>query len=106
MEFRQKVEPARTKRIAHTDLVAQVDHLPNLGDYMPGEDFAFFANLQSFFDVAHRDLHPGEPSPPHALGMSTDVHNVMRAFAKAQLYDQCAICTETDRATHLLDSQN
>src|SRR5579862_8498751 len=53
MEFRQKVEPARSKRIAHTDLVAQVAHLPNLGHYNAGEDLEFFANLQCFFDVAH-----------------------------------------------------
>jgi hypothetical protein len=105
MAFRKKVEPARSKRIVHTDYEAQIGHLPNLGEYTPGEDFAFFANLQSFYDIAHKTVSPDEPPRPHALGMSRDIHNLFRALTKAKLYDQCNECTEESRAIRVLDHE-
>jgi hypothetical protein len=59
MIFRRKVEPARSKRIAHTDVHHQVKNRGALGTFNKGDDAQFFADLQSFYDVAYRHVHGG-----------------------------------------------
>jgi len=100
--FRKKVVPARNKRIAHTDLHSQVARLEAMGTFDEGEDTKFFADLQSFFDVAYRHVHFAT-APPIRLGMSTDTHKIIRAIVKATVYDQCPRCTEAQRANDVLD---
>jgi len=102
MAFRNKIDPARNKRIAHTDLDSQINRLEAMGTFDKGEDTKFFLDLQSFLDVAYRHVHE-EPAPPIAAGGSTDTYKVIRAIEKAILYDRCPRCTETQRANDVLD---
>ena len=102
MAFRAKVEPARSKRVAHTDLHSQLNRLDAMGRFDKGEDAKFFLDLQSFFDVAYRHVF-GASAPAIAVAGSTDTYKVIRAVEKATLYDQCQRCTETDRSINLLD---
>lgn len=102
MAFRAKVEPARGKRIAHTDLHSQLNRLEAMGSFNKGEDAKFFADLQSFFDVAYRHVFSAS-TPPITVGGSTDTHKVFRAIAKTTLYDRCYRCTEKDRNIDVLD---
>ncbi|HZR76881.1 hypothetical protein [Bradyrhizobium sp.] len=100
--FRAKLEPARSKRIAHTDLHSQVNRLDAMGRFDKGEDAKFFVDLQAFFDVAYRHVF-NDRAPPIAVGGSTDTHMVIRAVKKATLFDQCHRCDESDRAAAFLD---
>jgi hypothetical protein len=102
MAFRAKVEPARSKRIAHTDLHNQVYQPAPLGQFDKGEDAQFFIDLQSFYDVAHRHVF-GSTAPPIAAAASNDTYKVVRAIMKATLYDRCNRCREADRATDILN---
>lgn len=102
MNFRAKIEQARSKRIAHTDLHSQVERLDAMGKFNRGEDSQFFLDLQSFFDVAHRHVF-GASTRPIAAGMSTDTYKVVRAIEKATLFDRCHRCTEKQRNTDLLN---
>jgi hypothetical protein len=102
MDFREKLEPARNKRIAHIDLHSQVNRLEAMGTFKKGTDAEFFLNLQDFFDVAYRHIH-GRSAPPIAVGGSTDSHRVIGAIKKATLYDRCQRCTEDRRAIDFLD---
>src|SRR5262249_18471859 len=79
MDFRKKLNPARNKRVAHTDLHSQVNRLEAMGCFDKGEDAKFFADLQSFFDAAYRHVHGGS-APPIRVGGSTDSHKVIRAI--------------------------
>ena len=101
MIFRAKVESARSKRIAHTHLHSQMNRLGAMGAFNRGEDAKFFADLQSFFDVAYRHVFAAS-APPIAVGSSTDTHKVIRAIEKAILYDRCDRCTEAQRANATL----
>jgi hypothetical protein len=105
MHFRDKLNPARNKRIAHTDLHSQVNRLEAMGCFDKGEDVEFFLNLQSFFDVAYHHVH-GVSAPPIRVGGSTDSHKVIRAVEKATLYDRCPRCTERQRAIDMLDFED
>jgi hypothetical protein len=82
MVFRRKVEPARSKRIAHTDVHHQVKNRGALGTFDKGDDAQFFADLQSFYDVAYRHVRGGS-APAIRPAMSTDTHLVVRAIEKA-----------------------
>jgi AbiU2 len=73
MAFRTQLNPARNKRVAHIDLHSQINRLDAMGQFDKGEDAKFFANLQSFYDVAHRHVHGDTPSPI-AIAMSTEGH--------------------------------
>jgi hypothetical protein len=101
MTFRAKLEPARSKRIAHTDLHSQLNRL-TMGTFNKGEDAQFFLDLQSFYDVAYRHVFNAS-APPIAVGGSTDTYKVIRAVEKAILYDRCPRCDESTRATDVLD---
>ena len=102
MTFRAKLEPARSKRIAHTDLHSQLNRLDAMGCFNKGEDAKFFLDLQDFYDVAYRHVFNAS-APAIAVGASTDTYKVIRAVEKATLYDQCHRCTEGDRSIDLLD---
>jgi HEPN superfamily AbiU2-like protein len=102
MAFRAKLEPARSKRIAHVDLHSQVNRLDAMGRFNKGEDAKFFIDLQSFYDVAYRHVF-NDRAPPFAMPNSTDTINVIRAVEKATLFDRCYRCDESVRATDLLD---
>jgi AbiU2 len=80
--FRNKNEPARSKRIAHTDVHHQVNNKEPMGAFNKGEDVQFFADLQSFYNVAYRHVHGGD-APAIRTAISTDTHLVVRAVAKA-----------------------
>lgn len=103
--FRTKVEPARSKRIAHIDLHNQISRLEAMGKFNRGEDVKFFADLQSFFDLAYRQVFSAS-APAIAAAASTDTHKIFRAIVKATLYDHCNRCTEKDRNTDVLDFEN
>jgi hypothetical protein len=102
MNFRAKVEPARSKRIAHTDLHSQIARLNPMGTFNKGEDAQFFLDLQSFFDLAYRHIF-NATAPAIAAGGSTDTHKVVRAIKKAMLFDRCYRCTEKERNIDLMD---
>jgi hypothetical protein len=106
MVFRAKVEPARSRRIAHTDLHSQMNRLGAMGTFTKGEDAKFFADLQSFFDVAYRHVFVAS-APPIAIGSSTDACPQGHSrHEKAMLYDRCDQCTEVKRANDVLDFEN
>jgi hypothetical protein len=73
-----------------------------MGTFNKGEDARFFADFQSFFDVAYRHLFAAS-SPPIAIGSSTYTYKVIRSIEKAILYDRCDQCTEAERANDVLD---
>lgn len=102
MNFRAKIEQARSKRIAHTDLHSQIERLDAMGKFNKGEDSQFFQDLQSFFDVAYRHVFSAS-APPIAAGASTDTYKVVRAIEKATLFDRCYRCTEKQRNIDLLN---
>ena len=106
MDFREKLNLARNKRIAHTDLDSQVIRLEAMGRFEKGEDAQFFAELQSFFDAAYRHVHGSSSAPDIRVGGSSDSHKVIRAIKKATLYDRCPRCTEDERAINALDFED
>jgi hypothetical protein len=102
MSFRKKIEKARSKRIAHVDLHAQMHRLDSMGAFEPGEDVTFLRDLQEFINIAFAHLHNG-PTRSIALAMPTDTHKLIRVVEKGILFDRCYRCTEKDRNTDLLD---
>jgi hypothetical protein len=102
MTFRSKLEQARSKRIAHTDLHSQLNRLDAMGRFNKGEDAQFFVDLQSFYDVAYFHVF-NDTAPPIRVGGSTDTYKVIRAVEKAILYDRCHRCTENERNADLAD---
>jgi len=102
MTFRAKLEPARSRRIAHVDLHSQMNRLDAMGRFNKGEDAKFFADLQSFYDVAYFHVF-NNSAPPIAVSASTDTYRVVRAVEKATLYDRCYRCTESARSIDVLD---
>src|SRR5579872_2010995 len=77
--FRDYIESARSKRIAHLDLPAQIERHENLGRFPKGADIKFLQDLQLFIDIAYGHLHDGERRPI-AIGMSTDTPGLIRAL--------------------------
>jgi AbiU2 len=102
MSFRKLIEPARSKRIAHMDLPAQVERQPSLGSFPPGADIKFVQDLQWFIDIAYGHLNQGEHRPI-AVALSTDTHQLVRALEKSILFDRCCKCTSGERAAAILD---
>ena len=102
MRFRAKIEQARSKRIAHTDLHSQIERRDAMGTFDKGEDAQFFLDLQSFYDVAYRHVFSAS-APPIAAGGSTDTYKVIRAIEKATLFDRCYRCADKERNIDLLD---
>ena len=102
ISFRQLIEPARSKRIAHVDLPAQVDQWDNLGSFPRGAEIQFLQDLQTFIDIAYGHLNKGDHRPI-AVAMSTDTHQLVRALEKSVVFDQCCKCTSGERAAAVLD---
>jgi transcriptional regulator with XRE-family HTH domain len=103
--FRQYIEPARSKRVAHIDVSAQFARLDNLGEFPKGADKQFLHDLQIFVDIAYGHLHGGV-SRPINVAMSTDTHRLLRALEKAVLFDGCCRCTEDERIAAILDYED
>jgi hypothetical protein len=101
MSFRQLIEPARSKRIAHLDLPAQVEQWANLGSFPAGAEIQFLQDLQWFIDIAYGHLSEGDHRPI-AIALSTDTHQLVRALEKSVVFDQCRKCTSTERAAAVL----
>lgn len=104
MVFRQYVEPARSRRIAHIDLPTQIERLDNLGTFPEGADRQFFRDLQRFIDIAYS--HFKESTRPIAIGMSTDTYKLVRALEESVVFHRCSKCTEGERAVAVLDYED
>jgi hypothetical protein len=100
MRFRPRIEPARSKRLAHADVRAELDEV-TLGKFPKGADRRFLKNLEKFLTIAHEHL-VGTPASL-SIGMSHDAHALVRALVRSQIYDACAKCTPTERALAVLD---
>jgi hypothetical protein len=100
MQFRPYIEPARSKRLAHADLRAELDKV-TLGIFPAGADRQFLKDLEEFLTIAHE--HLGEPAVSLSIGMSHDAHALVRALVQSQICDTCAKCTPTERALAVLD---
>jgi DNA-binding transcriptional regulator YiaG len=100
--FRQYIEPARSKRIAHVDLSAQVERWGNLGAFPKGADTEFLLDLQSFVNIAFGHFNGGQ-GRPIAITMSTDTHQLVKALEKSVVFDRCSKCDGGERATAVLD---
>ena len=100
MQFRPYIEPARSKRLAHADLRAELDKV-TLGIFPAGADRQFLKDLEEFLTIAHE--HLGEPAVSLSIGMSHDAHALVRALVQSQIYDTCVKCTPTERALAVLD---
>jgi hypothetical protein len=102
MQFRACIEPARSKRLAHADLRAELDEV-TLGEFAAGADRQFLKDLEAFLTIAHD--HLGETPGSLSIGMSHDVHALVRALVKSQIYDTCAKCTPEERLIAVLDCE-
>lgn len=105
MAFRQLIEPARSKRIAHVDLPAQIERWGNLGAFPAGAEVAFLQDLQTFINIAYCELHDGDHRPI-AVAMSTDAHQLVRALEKSVVFDHCTKCDSGERAGAILDYED
>ncbi len=103
--FRQYIEPARSKRIAHVDVSAQVERLENLGAFPKGADVQFLQDLQTFINIAYSHFHNGG-NRPIGVAMSTDTHQLVRALEKAVVFDRCAKCNAGERSVAILDYED
>ena len=101
MKFRSYIEPARSRRIAHMDLKAQMEQEGPLGAFPAGADDEFFNDLQEFVTEAYHEINGG----PFliSVGMATDTHQLIRSLRKAELFDKCVNCREIDRINAVLD---
>jgi hypothetical protein len=100
MQFRTCIEPARSKRLAHADLRAELDQ-GTLGKFPEGADRLFLKDLEEFLTIAHEQL--GEAPVSLSIGMSHDVHALVRTLVQSRIYDGCAKCTPQERAIAVLD---
>jgi hypothetical protein len=71
MRFRKLVEPARSKRIAHTDLYAQMQQLASLGKFPAGADWKFVEDLEALVSVAYEHVTGSPAGLPAAMGHDT-----------------------------------
>ena len=100
--FRKFVEPARSRRIAHLDLRAQMEK-ETLGAFPAGADEEFLTDLAEFLNTAFQET----TGAPFALpvGGLPDAHPLISALTKAELFDQCQKCSEIDRFKAILDAE-
>jgi hypothetical protein len=103
--FRQYIEPARSKRIAHVDLPAQIERWENLGAFPRGADTQFLLDLQTFVNVAYGHFHDGEHWPI-AVAMSTDTYKLVRALEESVVFNRCSKCSAGERAVAVLDYED
>jgi AbiU2 len=100
--FRQYIEPARSKRVAHIDLHAHIERWETLGAFPKGADRQFLLDLQQFVDIAYGHFNNGE-SMPIAVAVSTDTYKLVRALEEAIIFNRCGKCTAGERAAAVLD---
>jgi len=99
MQFRTHIEPARSKRLAHADLRAELDQ-DTLGKFLDGADRRFLKDLEEFLIIAHE--HLGEAPVSLSIDMSHDVQ-LVQALVQSRIYDSCAKCTPQERMVAVLD---
>ncbi|MGH9675587.1 MAG: hypothetical protein ACRD36_00680 [Candidatus Acidiferrum sp.] len=104
-KFRQYIEPARSKRIAHVDFSAQIEQWGNLGAFPKGADKQFLQDLQTFVNIAYGHFHDGAHCSIE-VAMSTDTHQLVRALEKAVIFDRCSKCNSGERAVAVLDYED
>jgi hypothetical protein len=102
MDFRKYIEKARSKRIAHTDMDAQLVTRESLGAFPKNAERQFLRDLQKFVNIAYGHVTNGQPLPIDVAG-ATDTDRLVRALTKSVLFDQCSKCGEIDRSTAVLD---
>ncbi len=95
-KFRQCIVPARNKRTAHVDLVAQIHQVEDLGSFPQGAEKEFLRDLQTFVDIAYGHLHNGAPRPID-VAMSTDTHQLFKALEMSAIFDRCTKCEKGER---------
>jgi len=101
MKFRALVVDARRKRLAHTDLKAQIKDLGDLGAFPKGDDREFLKDLAEFVNIAHEHVF-GEPHPIE-VGGATDANDLIRALGKSAIFDACSKCSEQERTNAVLN---
>lgn len=102
MGFRKYIEEARSKRIAHTDLNAQLLQRASLGGFPKDTEQHFLRDLQEFVNIAHGHFDNGNPLPID-VAMATDTHKLVRALEKSVVFDRCVRCSKTEKAVAVLD---
>jgi len=100
MQFRPYLEPARSKRLAHTDVRAELDQI-TLGKFPSGADQQFLKDLEEFLTIAFE--HLGETGVSLSISMSHDADELVRALVQSKIYDTCAKCRPEERALAVLD---
>jgi transcriptional regulator with XRE-family HTH domain len=103
--FREHVEPGRSKRIVHVDFSAQTSQTGAIGAFPDGADRKFFKDLQEFVNIAFGHHHDGHQHPIE-VAMSTDTDQLIRAFVKSKVFDQCTRCDAGQRAIAVLDYEH
>jgi hypothetical protein len=96
LAFRKHIGRARSKRVAHVDLAAQVEQTQILGEFPEDADKEFLRDLQEFINIAYGHLHNGEPRPID-VAMATDTDRLVKALEKSVIYDRCSKCDENQR---------
>jgi hypothetical protein len=105
MSFRQCIEPARSRRVVHVDISAQIEQLENLGEFLKGTDKKFLQDLQTFVNIAYGHFYNGAPHPID-VAMSTDTHQLIRALEKSVIFDRCSKCGSDERIAAILDYED
>jgi hypothetical protein len=102
MSFRKYIEPARSKRVAHIDLHAQLIQRQSLGGFPEGADEEFLEDLQEFVQTANEYFNPGDHLSI-TVAMGNDTYKLVRALEKSVVFDRCSKCDESERAAAVLD---
>ena len=85
-KFREKILDARRKLIAHLDLRARLSPV-GLGEVTQAEELAFWEDLQTFADAAHREALGG-PFEIAATMQSGDTPSLIHALKDAVEYQR------------------
>ncbi|UCV19169.1 AbiU2 domain-containing protein [Ferribacterium limneticum] len=85
MVFRSKIVDARRKLIAHSDLRMHLESI-SLGDFSESDEFAFWAALQAFVDLAHSEAIDG-PYPIDATMQGGDALSLIHVLKDGVDYE-------------------
>jgi hypothetical protein len=99
MCFRNYVEPARNKILAHPDLRVALDKV-KLGEFPAGADREFLKDLHEFLAIASEHLFGSPMSPPL---LAHGAYALRGALVKSPLYEACSRCSAEERAAAVLD---
>lgn len=83
--FRSKIEDARRKLIAHSDLKMHLENT-GLGGFSESDELAFWRALQAFVDLAHSEAIDG-PFPIDATMQGGDVLSLIHALKDGVDYE-------------------